>query len=118
MKKLWKRTLAGLLTAALLLPMAFGMTACTEGFRLNRMEESKRAVEFMKVLDMNMSRHANYTTVTENELVLNVYGVEVNIKETTTSVIVYGQGPEDYFVHEETHSTVTEGEKNEERLYR
>lgn len=114
MKKLLKRTLVGLLTAALLLPLTLGLTSCSEGFRLNRMKESRRAVEFMKVLDMNMSQHTNYTTVTENELVLNAYGVEVNIKETTTSVIVYGQGPEDYFVHEETHSTVSGGEKNEE----
>ncbi len=114
MKNLLKRTLVGLLTAALLLPLTLGLTACTEGFRLNHMEESERAVEFMNVLNMNMSRHDSYTTVTENELVFETYGVEMSIKGTMTSLVVYGENPEDYFIHEETHSVMTVGDESEE----
>ncbi len=114
MKKSMKRCIEGLLIVALVLPLALSLTSCTEGFRLNRMDEHERAAEFMNVLNMNMGQQDSYTAVTENELLFETYGVEASIKGTTTVIFVYGENPEDYFIHEETHSVMTMGDESEE----
>lgn len=114
MKKSMKKCVGGLLIVALLLPLALSLTSCTEAFRLNRMDESERAIAFMDVLNLNMGRENSYTAVTENELVFEAYGVEMSIYGTMTSLVVFGEKPEDYFIHEETHSVVTSGEESEE----
>ena len=114
MKALLKKFFADLLITSLLLPLVLALTSCGEGFLLNRMEEDQRAVEFMNILNRNMSRHANYTVVTENELALETNGVGININETTTSIVVYDEKSEEYFEHNETHSIINEGEKKNE----
>lgn len=107
MKRFAKKTMAALLLTALMIPLTvLGMTSCSEGARLNRMEESERAVAFMKLVNQTMDAQSGYTTQQTANMLVEVYGVQVEIKAEAV-MTVCAPSAEDYFIHTESRNIMT-----------
>lgn len=106
MKHTVKRVIGGLLIAALMLPLAAGLTSCSGALRLNTMKESERALEFVDILDENMKSQGSYAMDMDMTMTLEVYRTEVSMVATGTATVV-GSGTDDYFIHTETHQTMS-----------
>ncbi len=97
MKSYARKVVSSLIIATMLtLCLLSSLTACSDADRLNRMEESERAVEFFKILDQNMESKKSSTRDISMDMTLEIYGVEV--KATATGTTVSGnKGTENYF---------------------
>lgn len=106
MKQSVRKILSGLMiTVMLTLCLMGSLTACSDASRLNRMEESERAVEFMKILDKNMESKKSSTSDITMDMTMELYGVEV--KATVTGTVVTGNaGTEDYYTISDSLTTI------------